>query len=106
LAEAVRFEAEGIAARLDGGDGADGIAFVGPEVEQAAAVVCGNGAVGEAEVEEEAAIFKDGGLRMVGEELFDGVGEGFGSGRGSGGRHVFRWSAPAAAWGKRKATSL
>jgi len=41
LAEAMGFEAEGIAARLDGGDGADEIAVLGPEMEEAAAVVGG-----------------------------------------------------------------
>lgn len=78
VAEAAGFEAEGIAARLDGGDGADEIFLVGPKMEEAAAVVGGDGALGEAEVEEEAAVFKDGGVGMVGEEVFDGLGEGGG----------------------------
>jgi hypothetical protein len=45
------FEAEGIAARLGGGDGADEVLIVGPKMEQAAAVVGGDGATGEAEIE-------------------------------------------------------
>jgi hypothetical protein len=108
LAEAMGFEAEGIAARLDGGDGADEIAVLGPEMEEAAAVVGGDGAAGEAEIEKEAAVFEDGGVGMIGEEVFDGVGERGGDGGGgwcSGGKHLLRWSAPAAMRSKRKATS-
>jgi len=85
MAEAEGFEAEGIAAGLDGGDGADEIFFVGPEVEEAAAVVGGDGALGEAEVEEEAAVFEDGGAGVIGEEGFDGLGEGGGGGGCGGG---------------------
>ena len=102
------FEAEGVAARLDGGDGADEIAILGPEMEQAAAVIGRDGATGEAEIEEEAAVFENHGVGMVGEEVFDGAGERGGNGsRGwsSGGRHLLRWSAPAAARSKRKTTS-
>jgi hypothetical protein len=45
---------------------------------------------------------------VAGEEVLDGAGEGggIGSGGGGGGRgggHLLRWSAPAAARGKRKA---
>jgi hypothetical protein len=69
-------------------------------MEEAAAVVGGDRAAGKAEVEEDTAVFEDGGVGVVGEESFDGVGEGFGRGYGaglrSGGRHLLRWSAPAA----------
>jgi hypothetical protein len=78
LAEAMGFEAEGIAAGLGRGDSADEILVVGPEVEQATAVVGGDGATGQAEIEEEEAVFKDGGVGMVGEEVVDGAGYGLG----------------------------
>jgi hypothetical protein len=52
LAEAMGFEAKGIAARLGSGDGTDEILIVGPEMKQAAAVVGGDRAAGEAEIEE------------------------------------------------------
>ena len=63
---------------------------------------------GEAEIEKEAAIFEDGGVGVVGEEVLDGAGERGRDGSGgwsSGGRHLVRWSALAAARSKRKATS-
>jgi hypothetical protein len=64
---------------------------------EAAAVVGGDGAVGEAEIEEEPAVFEDGGLWVVGEEGFDGTRDGLcGRSGGSGGRHQLRWSASAA----------
>ena len=75
LSEAAGFKPERLAARLDGGDGTDQVFLVGPEMEEAASVVGGDGAVGEAEVEEEAAVFKDGGVGVVGEEVVDGAGQ-------------------------------
>jgi hypothetical protein len=102
------FETEGVAARLDGGDGADEVTVLRPEMEQAAAVVGRDGVTGEAEIEKEAAIFEDGGVGVVGEEVLDGAGERGRDGSGgwsSGGRHLVRWSALAAARSKRKATS-
>lgn len=86
LAEAAGFETEGVAAGLKRGDGADEVALGGPEMEKAAAVVGGDGAVGEAEIEEDAAVFEDGGVGVVGEERLEGAGEGSGGERGGGER--------------------
>jgi hypothetical protein len=54
-------------------------------MEQAAAVIGRDGAAGEAEIEEQAAVFEDRGVGMVGEEVFDGAGEGGGVGGNGGG---------------------
>jgi hypothetical protein len=111
LAEAARLKAKRLAARLDGGNCADEIFLVGPEMNEASAMIGRDGAVGETEIEKETAIFKDGGVGVVGEKGIDGASEDgwigssgglHGRGGGSGGRHQLRWSAPAAARSREK----
>ncbi len=66
LAEAVGGQTEDSVARGGGGDAADDVAVLGPEVEGAAVVLGGEGVSGEAEVEEDFAVFEKYGGRVLG----------------------------------------
>ncbi len=87
LAEALRAEAEGVCARSCGEDAADHVALLRPEMEGAAVVVGAEGVFGGAEVEEDFAVFEDGGGGVFCEEGLDGgddVRGGLRRGRGRG----------------------
>ena len=75
MAKALRVEAEGAGSGLRGEDAADEVSLFRPEVEGAAVVVGGEGMFGGAEVEEDAAIFEDGGFGVGFEEGGDGRGD-------------------------------
>ena len=62
LAEALRVEAKGAGSGLRGEDATDEVGLFRPEVEGATVVVGGEGVFGGAEVEEDAAVFEDGGF--------------------------------------------
>ena len=56
-------------------DGAHQVALVAPELQQAAAVRLGDGVARGAHVEEHAAIFKQRRCGVVGQIVFDGLGQ-------------------------------
>jgi len=84
-AHAAGAETEAVGAPLHIEDGADEVAFLAPQLEEAAAVGVGDGVAGGAHVEENATVFKDGGSGVVGDVLFDLPGEGLGGGKFAGG---------------------
>jgi len=75
LAEALRVEAKSAGSGLRGEDAADKVGFFRPEVEGATVVVGGEGMFGGAEVEEDAAVFEDGGFGVGFYESANGRGD-------------------------------
>ncbi len=74
LAEALGGEAQDSGAHGGGGDATDDVALVRPEVEGAAAMLGGEGVLGEAHVEEDFAVFKQDRGGLFGEEGLEGSG--------------------------------
>ena len=74
-AHAAGHQAQALRALLHLNDRADKVAFFAPELQQAAAMLLGDRVAGGAHVKEDAAILKQCGGGMVGEILFDGLGQ-------------------------------
>src|SRR5579875_2893342 len=107
LPEAAGLKAERVAAGLQRDYSPHQVAFSGPKVEKAAAVVGRNGAAGQPEVEKEVPVFEDHRTRVIGQEGFEGTAQrgrtgSLGSRRG---RHPAAIFGPGMPAGKRKTTS-
>src|ERR1700691_798161 len=68
-------DAQSFFARLQTYHGADHVSFLGPQVQDAAAVVGRDGVMGGSHLKEKTALLKQDGARMIGEELLQQAGQ-------------------------------